>query len=165
MIIIKSWTQSKSHHYPCLHVSKHQSSVKLKGRARWCVGSPTKSPTFVCRWLSEILWWDWEFSADAQWVSSPTHLRQSLRHSECRKRRRWWSEGQRDRYIDPARWTNVPVPLTLTNSKRYKFWTWETLWFKAFGKEKHYDRAKAVSRLFMKIFGAILRDCYPKSAF
>ena len=108
-----SFVLSTLHHCLCLHVSERQVSVKPRCRVRWCVGSPTASPTFVCRWLSEILWWNWGFSADAQWVSSPTRLRHGLRHSVCQKRRRWWSEGQRDRYIDPARWTNVPVPLTL----------------------------------------------------
>ena len=58
------------------------------------------------------------------------------------------------------------ILLKTTNSKRYKFWIGENLWFKAFGKEKKlWQGQKAVLRLFMKIFWAILADCYPKSAF
>ena len=45
----------------------------------------------ACQWLSETLWWDWVFPADAQWVSSPTCLRHGLRHSGCQKRQKWWS--------------------------------------------------------------------------
>ena len=37
------------HHCPCLHALKHLSFAKLRGHVRWYVGSPTKSPTFVCR--------------------------------------------------------------------------------------------------------------------
>ena len=44
-----------SHHYPCLHASKFRSSVRWKGHVLLCAGSPTKSPTFVCQWLSETL--------------------------------------------------------------------------------------------------------------
>ena len=68
-------------------------------------------------------------------------------------------------FISPNTLSHSTI-LKTTNSKRYKFWTRENLWFKAFGKEKKlWQGQKAVLRLFMKIFWAILADCYPKSAF
>ena len=58
------------------------------------------------------------------------------------------------------------ILLKTKNSKRYKFWIGENLWFKPFGKEKKlWQGQKAVLRLFMKIFWPILADCYRKSAF
>ena len=42
-------------HYPFLHASELQPSVKQKGHVRWCVGSPTASPTFFGLLLSETL--------------------------------------------------------------------------------------------------------------
>ena len=47
-------SQSTRHHYLCLLASKHQVFAKQTDRARWCVGSPTRSPTFFpcyCRRL------------------------------------------------------------------------------------------------------------------
>ena len=41
--------KSTSHHYLCLRVSEHQFSATQTGHVRWCVDSPTKSPTFVCQ--------------------------------------------------------------------------------------------------------------------
>ena len=46
-------SQSTRHHYLCLLASKHQVFAKQTDRARWCVGSPTRSPTFFSLLLSE----------------------------------------------------------------------------------------------------------------